>query len=42
MGRKCNEVKSLYGSTIEDLKFIADNTKSNYTRVMCTSRDSTL
>lgn len=26
------EVKSLYGSTIEDLKLIADSTESNYTR----------
>jgi len=26
------EVKSLYGSTVEDLKLIADSTESNYTR----------
>jgi len=32
MSRKMVEVKSLYGTTIEDLKLIADNTESNYTR----------
>jgi transposase len=32
MSRKMVEVKSLYGSTVEDLKLIADNTDSNYTR----------
>jgi transposase len=32
MSRKMVEVKSLYGSTIEDLKLIADSTESNYTR----------
>lgn len=32
MSRKMVEVKSLYGSTIEDLKLIADSTESNYAR----------
>jgi hypothetical protein len=29
MGRKCVEVKSLYGVTIEDLTFIANKSDSN-------------
>lgn len=32
MGRKCVEVKSLYGVSIDDLNVIANSSDSNYTR----------
>lgn len=32
MGRKCIEIKSLYGVSVDDLNLIANDSESNYTR----------